>query len=90
MTVTVTTQPITATVSGSTVTASVPPAAAATASVSGGVGPQGPQGPQGVPGLLADGGDVQLAGVADGDLLRYAGGKWRNKPESQLIDGGAY
>lgn len=90
-TVTVTTQPVRATVSGGTVTATVPVATAATASVTGGVGPVGPQGPQGTPGdVLSAASDVQLAGVADGDVLRYATGKWRNKPESQLIDGGNY
>lgn len=89
--ITVTTQPVRATVSGGTVTATVPSATAATASVTGGVGPVGPQGPQGIPGnALSDAADVQLAGVTEGDVLRYATGAWRNKPESQLIDGGNY
>lgn len=82
-------QPITATVTGGTVAASVPAQAVVGATVSAGVGPQGPVGPAGSNTLL-NLTDVQLAGVADGDVLRYATGKWRNKPESQLIDGGSY
>lgn len=89
--ITVTTQPVRATVSGGTVTATVPAATAATASVTGGVGPVGPQGIQGIPGAaLTAASDVEIAGGAEGDVLRYAAGKWRNRPESQLIDGGNY
>lgn len=84
--VTVTTQPVQATVSGGTVTATVPTATAATASVTGGVGPVGPQGPQGIPGnALSAASDVVLANVSDGDLLRYSSSKWRNHAETSLI-----
>lgn len=83
---TVTTQPITASVSGGTVSASVPSAGAVTATVSGGVGPQGPAGNSG---NLGDLQDVQLNSLAAGDVLRRDGSKWKNYPESNLvIDGG--
>lgn len=84
MKATITSQPIVATVSGSTVSATVT-SSSSTVTAGGGVGPAGTDG-----GPLGQLSDVQLAGVADGDVLRYAGGKWRNKSESQLIDGGAY
>lgn len=85
--VTVSSQPVTATVSGNTVVARVPAASAGTATVSGGQGPQGPQGPAGV-NNLADAGDVALSSPAEGDVLRYASSKWRNYPEANLVDGG--
>lgn len=83
----VTSSTITASVSGSTVSASVS-ASTVTASASGGVGPQGPAGTSGA-GLSALT-DVAISSVTDGDLLRYATGKWRNSPESNLTDGGNY
>lgn len=84
---TVTSQPITASVSGGTVAASVPAAAAVSASVSGGVGPQGPAGNSG---NLGDLQDVQLVGLATGDVLRRDGSKWKNYQDAALVDGGNY
>lgn len=83
---TITTQPVTASVSGSTVAASVPAPAAVQASVSGGVGPQGPAGPAGSNTLSALT-DVSVSGTANGDLLRYDGSSWRNN-QADVIDGG--
>lgn len=34
--------------------------------------------------------DVALSGLADGDVLRYSSGAWRNSPESNLVDGGNF
>lgn len=34
--------------------------------------------------------DVAIVGGADGDLLRWSGGAWRNEPEVNLVDGGNY
>ena len=85
--ITITSQPITASVSGGTVAASVPAAAAASATVSGGVGPQGPAG---VAGNLSGLDDVQLVGLATGDVLRRDGAYWKNYQDTQLVDGGNY
>lgn len=79
----VTSRPITAAASGGSVTASV---GSSTVSVSagGGVGPRGPQGNAGAG--LGDLTDVDLSGVAEGDLLRHGGdGKWRNYPEANVV-----
>lgn len=86
ITATVTSQPITATASGGGITASVG-SSTITASAGGGIGPQGPAGTAGAG--LGDLTDVDLAAVAEGDLLRHGGdGKWRNFPESNVpIDG---
>lgn len=86
---TISTSPITASVSSSgTVSASVSTSTAAVAGVSGGVGPTGPAGNAGP---LSDVADVQLSGVADGDVLRYQANKWRNFKETDLtIDGGNF
>lgn len=89
---TVTTQPISATVSpGGAVQASVSSVTAA-ATLTGGIGPQGPVGPQGPTGdALSAASDVQLAGVAAGDVIRYDTGKWRNFREIDLtLDGGNF
>lgn len=87
--VTVSTQPVSARVSGSTVVARVPAASAGTATVTGGAGPQGAAGPQGPPGdALSQASDVQIASIAEGDVLRYSSSKWRNYPEANLVDGG--
>ena len=82
----VTTQPISATVSagGGSISATVPGAASVSASVSGGVGPQGPTGPAGS-NTLAALTDVQIDAAQPGDLLRYADGKWRDYPETDLV-----
>ena len=86
ITATVSSQPITATVSGSgNISASVGSSVVA-ASIGGGIGPQGPAGPLGPPGTaLSAASDVQLSGVADGDVLRYSNSKWRNYPESDIV-----
>jgi hypothetical protein len=90
VTATVQSHPITASVSGGQVSASVA-ASSVSATISAGVGPAGPQGQQGIPGnALSAASDVTLTGVADGDLLRYQSGKWKNYPTGQLLDGGAY
>lgn len=80
-------QPITATISGGTVAASVPSQAVVGATVSGGVGPQGIQGPAGPAGsnTLANLTDVQIDAAANGDVLRYENGKWRDFPDQELV-----
>lgn len=84
----VTSQPITASASGGSITVSVG-STTITASAAGGVGPQGPAGTAGAG--LGDLVDVNLSGVASGDLLRYGNGKWRNHPESNVpIDAGNF
>lgn len=87
ITATVQAQPITASVSGNgSISASVG-SSVVEASAGGGIGPQGPQGVIGPPGnALSAASDVQLNGVAEGDLLRYgSGGKWQNYPERDLV-----
>lgn len=64
----------------------------------GATGEQGPQGIQGIQGIqgapglsevsLAD--DVQLENLADGDLLRWSNLRWRNVPDTSLVDGGNF
>ena len=64
-------------------------------------GPQGPQGPQGIAGPQGDQGmsgvsainqasDVAFDAPADGDVVRYSSGKWRNYPDTGLVDGGNF
>ncbi len=89
ITASVNSSPITARVSGSSVSASVG-ASRVSATISGGVGPAGPQGATGPSGSIAGASDVMLAGVADGDLLRYETGKWRNYPQDDLLDAGNF
>ena len=86
ITATVNSQPITATVAASgNISASVG-SSVVTANAGGGIGPQGVQGVIGPPGnALSAASDVQLSGVAEGDLLRYSNSKWRNHPEGDLI-----
>lgn len=87
ITATVTSQPINATASGGGITATVG-SSTITASAGGGIGPQGPAGTSGAG--LGDLVDVDLASVAQGDLLRYGdGGKWRNHPEANVVIDGA-
>lgn len=86
ITASVTSQPITASASGGSISASVG-SSTITASASGGVGPQGPAGTAGAG--LGDLTDVDLSGVASGDLLRYGSGKWRNHPEANVVIDGA-
>lgn len=86
ITASVVSQPITASVNASgNISASVG-SSSVVASAGGGVGPQGPAGPIGPPGdALSSASDVQLSGVAEGDLLRYGSGKWRNYAEGDLV-----
>jgi len=85
MNVTTTSQPITATVNGSTVSAAVT-ISSSTVSASGGVGPQGPAGTNGGP--LEQLSNVQITSAQPGDVLRFSDAKWRNSPETDIVDGG--
>ena len=82
---TVTSQPITATVSGSTVSAAVT-SSSSSVSIAGGVGPQGPAGTSGGP--LEQLSNVQITSAQAGDVLRFSNSKWRNSPETDIVDGG--
>lgn len=87
----VTSRPITASVTSGGVSATVSAGSATSVAVNGGVGPAGPAGPPGQAGstTLSAAQDVTLQGVADGDLLRYSSGKWRNFPEQDVVIDGA-
>lgn len=87
ITATVDSKPISATVSGNRIISSMGSSLVVT-SAAGGVGPQGPQGTPGT--ALSSASDVSLTSVADGDLLRYSTGRWRNFPQNQLLDGGNF
>lgn len=87
ITATVDSKPISATVSGNRIIGSMGSSLVVT-SAAGGVGPQGPQGTPGT--ALSSASDVSLTSVADGDLLRYSTGRWRNFPQNQLLDGGNF
>jgi hypothetical protein len=86
---TILSQPITATVTGDTISASVPASQPVQASVSGGMGPQGPQG---VPGqtvtTLDQLTDVVAATPSENDVLRYESGVWKN--EQLVLNGGNF
>jgi hypothetical protein len=82
---TVTSQPISATVTSSGASATVA-SSSSTVSTSGGVGPQGPAGTNGGP--LEQLSNVQIASVQPGDVLRFSDSKWRNSPETDIVDGG--
>jgi len=86
ITASVSSQPITATVAASgSISASVG-SSVVEASAGAGIGPQGPQGVIGPPGnALSGASDVQLSGVAEGDVLRYSNSKWRNYPEGDIV-----
>jgi len=86
ITASVSAQPITASVNASgSISASVG-SSVVEASAGGGIGPQGPQGVIGPPGnALSAASDVQLSGVAEGDVLRYSNSKWRNYPEGDIV-----
>ena len=60
-----------------------------TAVVSGGIGPQGVQGASGVS-AVSQASDVAFDTPADGDVVRYSNGKWRNYKETNLVDGGNF
>jgi hypothetical protein len=91
---------ITASVSGSPITASVTESGASvavspvsvTANVLAGIGPQGPAGVGGDVGssTLAGLTDVQITAAAEGDVLRYNGSKWADHSELLLTDGGNF
>lgn len=72
---------IAATVSEMQIATSVSPASSVAASVSGGIGPTGVT-------TLSGASDAVISSAADGDVLRYSSGKWRNYPEANLVDGG--
>lgn len=80
---------ISATVSGAGVSATVGSGSVA-AAVTGGIGPQGPSGETGGASSLTELTDVQIASPADGDVLRYSTGKWRDFADSNLVDGGNF
>jgi hypothetical protein len=82
---TVASQPITATVTGSTVSAAVT-SSSSSVSIAGGVGPQGPAGTSGGP--LEQLSNVQITSAQPGDVLRFSNSKWRNSPETDIVDGG--
>ncbi len=94
---------ITASVSGSPITASVTESGASvavspvaiSATVLAGIGPQGPAGATGEGGgatSLATLSDVQITAAADGDVLRYNGStsRWSDYAEVNLTDGGNF
>jgi hypothetical protein len=91
---------ITASVSGTPITASVTESGASvavapvsiSANVLAGIGPQGPAGVGGEVGssTLAGLSDVQITSAAEGDVLRYNGSKWADHAETNLTDGGSY
>jgi hypothetical protein len=74
MNVTVTSQPIAATVSGAVVSATVT-SSSTTVTASGGVGPPGTSG-----GPLEQLSNVEIVSAQPGDVLRYESNKWRNQP----------
>ena len=78
-------QPITATASGGVVNAAVS-SSTAMVTIAGGVGPQGPAGTNGGP--LEQLSNVQITSAQAGDVLRYSDSKWRNSPETDIVDGG--
>jgi hypothetical protein len=78
---------ITASVTGSAVAAAVS-ANVVTTATAGGIGPQGPQGVAGA--ALQSASDVALSGVSEGDVLRYSSSKWRNYADANLTDGGNF
>ena len=81
----VTAQPITATVTASGISANVS-STVLSASASGGIGPQGDKGD--AAGLLTQLTDTAISSVAEGDVLRYSSSKWRNYPDTSIVDGG--
>jgi hypothetical protein len=90
ITASVSSQPITATVATSGGISASVGSSVVEASAGGGIGPQGPQGVIGPPGnALSAASDVQLSGVAEGDVLRYSNSKWQNFPESNIVIDGS-
>lgn len=85
ITATVVDQVVSATVTDSGVSVTVSPSTVQ-ASASGGIGPAGPAGVS----QLADATDVDLSNPTTGDVLRYSNSKWRNYPETDLLDAGNF
>lgn len=56
------------------------------------VGPPGPQGPAADASQFSIGGlaDVTLTNPQSGDTLVFSAGKFRNKPSTDLVDGGNF
>lgn len=79
----VSSSPISVSVSSGSVSVGVSGGSGVSASVSGGIGPQGLT-------QLSAASDVAFQSVADGNVLRYSNGKWRNHPEEGLVDGGNF
>lgn len=91
ITATVQSQPITATVNASGSISANVGSSSVSANAGGGIGPQGIQGPIGPPGnALSAASDVQLSNVAEGDLLQYSDGKWRNNAVDNIVDFGNF
>jgi hypothetical protein len=85
MEVSVTSQPISATVTPAGVSATVA-SSSAMVTIAGGVGPQGPAGAAGGP--LEQLSNVQIVSAQPGDILQYGGNnKWQNNP---ILDGGNF
>jgi len=82
--VSVTSSPISATVTQQGVSATVS-SSTSNITTSGGVGPQGP--PGNASGTLNQLQDVQVTSAQAGDLLQYGSTKWQNNP---TLDGGNY
>ena len=89
ITVQASSSPITVSATAGTVSATVA-ASSVTTTTTGGVGPQGPQGIQGPPGdALGAADDVQIVGLAGGDVLTYSEtvSAWVN---ADVLDGGNF
>ena len=86
ITASVSSQPITATVNASGSISATVGSSVVAANAGGGIGPQGPAGSLGA--SLGDLVDVNLAGVQDGDVLRYDSTKWHNVNQTVVTDGG--
>jgi hypothetical protein len=74
--VSTTNNPVTVTASGTS----------ASVTVAGGFGPQGLSGVS----AISQASDVSFSTPTDGDVIRYSSGKWRNYPDTNLVDGGNF
>jgi len=77
---------ISAAVTQTGVAAAVASPAPVSATVQGGIGPAGDPGSTTIAGAT----DVEFNSVTDGDVLRYSSNRWRNAPETGLVDGGNF
>lgn len=82
VTVTTTTAPVQVSASGTQVSAAIAAIPVSTVTT-GGVGPQGLTN-------LSDALDVEITSLSAGDLLRFDNARWRNYPETSLLDGGNF